>query len=57
MTENHHDRGLKLLNRVLQRAERGILQDVAGGAHHERVAQAQIKNNLRGQTGVTATKN
>ena len=57
VTENHHNGGLKLINRVLQRTERGILQDVAGGTHHERVAQAQIKNNLCREARVTATEN
>ena len=56
VTKNHHDGGLKLLHRVLQRTERGILQDVAGGAHHEGVAQTQVKNNFCRKTRVTATK-
>ena len=56
VAKNHHDGGFKLLYRVLQRAERGVLQDVAGGAHHEGVAQAQVKNNFRRKTRVTATK-
>ena len=57
MTENHHNGGLKLINRVLQRTERRILQDVAGGTHHERVAQAQVKNNFRREARVAATEN
>ena len=57
VTENHHDRGLKLLNRVLQRTESRVLHDMTGGTHHERVAQTQIKNNLRRQARVTATEN
>ena len=57
VTENHHDRGLELLNRVLQRAERRVLQHMTGGTHHERITQTQVKNNLRRQTRVTATEN
>ena len=56
MTENHHDGSLKLINRILERTESRVLQHVAGGAHHEGIAQAQIENNLRRKAGVTAAK-
>jgi hypothetical protein len=41
---------------VLQTADAGGVQHQTGGAHHEEISQALIKDDLRGHPGIGAAK-
>lgn len=54
MSEDDDQRDMQHRYAVFERSEDRVVDHMPGCAHHEGVAEAEVENDLRGQTGVRA---
>jgi hypothetical protein len=57
MTKHHNQLHTEMLNSILNAPDGDIINYVAGAPHHEQVANALIKQNLRGYARIGTPNN
>ena len=56
VAEDHDQRHPEHADAVLEGAQDGVVDDLAGGADHEDVAEAQVEDDFGGEPGVRAAE-
>nr|WP_278724194.1 hypothetical protein [Corynebacterium accolens] len=56
VAQDHQEVGVQVVERIIQGSQHGGVQDVAGGADDEGIAETDIEDMLDGRTGIRASK-